>query len=825
MRVSVVSALSILPSGGWALNNIRKVALMDAATTTFQPKLPARIAGIVFWVLALISLVVAIYFLNKVESEIEINRESGAYLLAHEIETVVDTVNNIDKVNEILKERINNFHDTIGFLAVKIVWNKTELGFGTPENDAQVYEHLITHVSEVSSAGDYVNILVYFPNKEKTVAQIRKNMLLGIGIGILIFGFFLRQVLHMVLTQPFAGMLESAKSFTLGDESVRFDEARQDEFGYLARFINHAIESVLDQQDALVNALERASKSEVALNIEKELAEVTLHSITDSVITVDPDCNVKFINPAAEKLLEHTLEESIGKPFYEVLNFVDEHANALTFDLIKECFKKGGIVEFPEGASLLNSSSEMIAVEVSVAPMKNDSGELLGAVVVIQDVSHNRRLTKQLSYQASHDALTGLYNRRKFESYLHESLVNAEYEDRNHVLLYLDLDQFKIVNDTCGHIAGDELLQQLPLLFHKVLRSGDIIARLGGDEFGVLLENCSLEKAIVIADMIREQIKEFRFVWDDKTFEIGVSIGVIAINAENTDMAHILSSADVACYAAKDAGRNRVHVYEESDVLVTQRHGEMHWTARITKALEEDRFCLYQQNIMNVDSGDIEHVEVLIRMIGEDGSIILPGAFIPAAERFNVMATIDRWVISNVFQLIGECAANNSEAQMNMVALNLSGDSLSDDNLLEFIYSEQERNNVSLDRVCFEITETIAISNLTQAVSFIEELKQHGCKFALDDFGSGLSSFAYLKSLPVDYIKIDGSFVRDISKDEIDRAMVKSIQQVAEAMNLKTVAEWVEDEQTLVILKELGVDCAQGNYLMPAEPISCNNKD
>ncbi len=795
---------------------------MELLKSRFQPKLPARIAGIVFWVLVLISLISAFYFLNKIENEIDSDRNKSSFLLAHDLEGIIKQAVDVNEVKETLSKRLDYFHEVIDFTSVKIFGYGGGLEFGVPNSGDDEYKHEAFYQSDDGVSYQIV-FKVYFLNKSKLVSEIRKNMLLAIGVGILLFGYFLRRVLHMMLTLPIVEMLGSAKRFMLGDESVRFNEKRHDEFGYLGRFINDILDSILEQQEALFAVLDRAKKSEVALSVEKEIAEVTLHSITDSVITVDQECIVTFINPAAETLLEYRLDEAMGQPFSEMIKLVDESSEPLQMDTVKECFEKGGIAEFPEQTSLINKSSTLIPVEASIAPMKNEKGDLMGAVVVIQDVSNTRKLTNQLSYQASHDALTGLYNRRKFENHLQDVLINVEYEDRCHVLLYLDLDQFKIVNDTCGHIAGDELLQQLPLLFHKVLRSGDVIARLGGDEFGVLLENCSLDKAIVIADKIRQQIKDFRFVWEEKTFEIGVSIGAVGINAENAEMSQILSSADIACYAAKDGGRNRVHVYEESDIVVAQRHGEMHWTARITKAMEEDRFTLYRQDIVNVENDVIEHVEVLIRMIGEDGSIILPGAFLPAAERFNLMPSIDRWVISNVFKLIGECKIKYADEPLTMVAINLSGDSLSDDGLLDFIYSEKEKHQVSLDQICFEITETVAISNLTQAVSFIDELKQHGCKFALDDFGSGLSSFAYLKSLPVHYLKIDGSFVRDISKDKIDKTMVKSIQQVAEAMNLKTIAEWVEDEQTLNILNELGVNFAQGNYLNTAQPIACKD--
>jgi len=534
---------------------------MELLKSRFQPKLPARIAGIVFWVLVLISLIGAFYYLNKVENEIDSDRNKNAYILAHDLEGVIKQAADVSKVEEILSDRLDYFHEIIDFTSVRILGYGEILEFGVPNSGDDEFKHEILHQSNNGASYQMV-FKVYFLSKSRLVSEIRKNMLLAIGAGILLFGYFLRRVLHIMLTQPIVGMLGSAKRFMLGDEAVRFDEKRQDEFGYLGRFINEILDSILDQKEALFAALDRVKKSEIALSVEKEMAEVTLHSITDSVITVDKEGIVAFINPAAEALLKCRLEEAIGQPFSEMINLVDEYSDPLQMDPVKECFKNGGIVEFPEQTSLINKTPTLIPVEASVAPMKNEKGALMGAVVVIQDVSNTRKLTNQLSYQASHDALTGLYNRRKFESHLQDVLINVEYEDRHHVFLYLDLDQFKIVNDTCGHIAGDELLQQLPLLFHKVLRSGDVIARLGGDEFGVLLENCSLDKAIVIADKIREQIKDFRFVWEEKTFEIGVSIGAVGIDSENSEMSQILSSADIACYAAKDGGRNRVHVYE-----------------------------------------------------------------------------------------------------------------------------------------------------------------------------------------------------------------------------------------------------------------------
>lgn len=474
----------------------------------------------------------------------------------------------------------------------------------------------------------------------------------------------------------------------------------------------------------------------------------------------------------------------------------------------------------PEHLSLITYDESVVSIEASIAPMKSDTGDLMGAVIVIQDVSHTRRLTKQLSYQASHDLLTGLYNRRKFEECLEEILLNVRAEDRHHSLFYMDLDNFKIVNDTCGHVAGDELLKQLPTLLNGVLRSGDIIARLGGDEFGVILENCGVEQATGIADKVRQKIKDYRFIWDDKTFEIGVSIGVLGINIDNAEMSQVLSSADIACYAAKGGGRNQVHVYEPLDAEVKERYGLMHWTARITQALEENRFQLYRQPIVGVPDNDRNHHEILLRMIDEDGRAVPPGAFLPAAERYGLMREIDRWVITEAFRYMGK---DNLEDPIKgtdrVIAINLSGDSINDNDLLPFILKEKNTYGVSLANVCFEITETVAISNLTKATVFINELKNYGCKFALDDFGSGLSSFAYLKTLPVNYLKIDGGFIKDISSDKIDRAMVESIQQVGDVMQLKTIAEHVENEEILAVLKEIGVDYAQGYYLGRPEAI------
>ena len=429
--------------------------------------------------------------------------------------------------------------------------------------------------------------------------------------------------------------------------------------------------------------------------------------------------------------------------------------------------------------------------------------------------------TERLSYQATHDALTGLVNRREFERRLEKALAAAREQGRVHALCYLDLDQFKIVNDTCGHVAGDELLRQLTVLLQSKVRDADLLARLGGDEFGVLLENCPLEQAQIVADLLRQTVKDFHFVWQNKSFVIGVSIGLVPITQDCESLASVLSCADSACYAAKDLGRNRVHVYRIEDSELAQRQGEMNWVTRITHAIEENRFRLYYQTIMPLSDADIEgaHFEILLRMLSDQGELIPPMAFIPAAERYDLMPSIDRWVVSTAFGLYWKFLPKDSRGRRHTCTVNLSGPSLCDDHFLEFIKRQFALYHVPHDHICFEITETAAISNLSRAMEFIGELRAQGCRFSLDDFGSGLSSFTYLKNMPVDYLKIDGSFVRDMVDDPMDAAMVAAINQVGHVMGLKTIAEFVETDAVLEKLREMGVDFVQGFGIERPKPL------
>ena len=552
-----------------------------------------------------------------------------------------------------------------------------------------------------------------------------------------------------------------------------------------------------------------------ALHDEKERAEVTLHSIGDAVITTDEIGNITYLNPVAENLIGWKKEEVTGKPLQEIFIIHNEDTRRVVENPVHICLQKGIVVGLANHTVLTNRHGVEIAIEDSAAPIRDQAGHIIGVVMVFHDVGLTRELTKKMTWQAVHDSLTGLVNRNEFERSLKHLILSAQNEQRIHALLYMDLDQFKLVNDTCGHAAGDALLKQLSFLLQQHVKAPDVLARLGGDEFGVLLQDKDMQSAYEQAQELRQVVNEFRFSWDKNVFEIGVSIGLTLIEHGMENINDILGHADVACYAAKDLGRNRIHTYESNDIEMSRRRSEMQWAAEITKALEENRFVLYQQKIMPVDHRQKqEGIEILVRMLDADGQIVPPFNFIPAAERYNLMPAIDRWVIRNTFEFLG-----THKCTYHHVAINLSGTSLADDDLLTFIKSQLAQHKVQPNMICFEITETAAISNLSKAVDFIETLKAEGCSFALDDFGTGLSSFTYLKTMPVDYLKIDGSFVKDMETDPIDRAMVSAINAIGHVMEIKTIAEFVENDRIHAILSAIGVDYAQGYGIHKPEPL------
>jgi len=428
-----------------------------------------------------------------------------------------------------------------------------------------------------------------------------------------------------------------------------------------------------------------------------------------------------------------------------------------------------------------------------------------------------REAEEALRYMAYHDALTDLVNRSEFERRLESALISAREAGKTHSLLYLDLDQFKVINDTCGHAAGDELLRQIALLLSGCLRERDTLARLGGDEFAVLLEVCPLEYAREIGESLRQSIRDFRFSWRGKHFSIGVSVGLVSIDAESGGLADVMSCADTACYSAKDMGRDQLQVYNRQAGEASRLHGQMRWVTRIRDALEEDRFVLYHQPIVSLadedDSGT--RCEFLLRMLSSDGTLVPPGAFIPAAERYNLIAEIDRWVVRNV------CAClSRSDGPAQLCFVNLSGQTVGDKDFMSFIHEQFHRYDIDPSRICFELTETAAITNLKNAVRFVRDIKAEGCSFALDDFGAGLSSFAYLKAIPADYLKIDGGFVRSMLEDPMDNAIVHAIHQIGKVAGMRTIAEFVEDDAVRSRLRTVGIDFGQGFAIAPPRPIA-----
>ncbi|MGB3237071.1 MAG: EAL domain-containing protein [Geitlerinemataceae cyanobacterium] len=566
---------------------------------------------------------------------------------------------------------------------------------------------------------------------------------------------------------------------------------------------------------------------ERALFQEKEHAQITLRSIGDAVITTDALGNITDCNPVAEKLTGWQVSEARGKRLSEIFQIVHETTRQPVKNPVEQALHEGRVVFLADRTILIARDGTEYAIDDSAAPIYDRQGQILGAVLVFHDVTESRQLSRQLFWQARHDALTGLVNRRQFEQELSDAIASTPQDSHRYVLCYMDLDRFKVVNDTCGHAAGDRLLTQVTALLQNNIRGGDTLARLGGDEFALLLQCYSSSEAESIANQLRQIIREFRFVWEDKTFSIGVSIGLVTIGTDRgvdfTDVASVLSAADTACYAAKQKGRNCICIYRQDDLELTQQQSDRQWIFRIQQALAENRFCLYSQRIAALKPGDDrEHYEVLLRLVDEDGQIVLPGAFLPAAERYDLIGEIDRWVIEKFFEIYqtsSQKLLDYSRSSEPLYAINLSGASISNDRFLNFLQEQFLQYNIAPQTICFEITETTAISNLTQAIQFIRSLKKLGCHFALDDFGVGMSSLAYLKSLPVDYLKIDGSFVKNLVNDPVDRSMVECCNRIAHVMNIKTVAEFVEDRSTLDQLRELGIDYAQGYGVAKPTPL------
>jgi diguanylate cyclase (GGDEF)-like protein/PAS domain S-box-containing protein len=552
---------------------------------------------------------------------------------------------------------------------------------------------------------------------------------------------------------------------------------------------------------------------------QKERAQVTLASIADAVITVDLGGFVEYMNPVAERLTGWRDDEARGAPLPLVFAAVDEATGVDVPDPVARAFYDGATVQSDGNVVLRRRHDGPVEVDYAAAPIRDYAGDIVGVVLVFHDMSRERQYAMRLAHLASHDPLTGLLNRREFERRVTMALVENQYDANQHAILYIDLDEFKVVNDTCGHAAGDELLRQIGALLRPRLREGDTLARLGGDEFGVLLEHCAAAPALAIAEGLRTAIGEFHFQWNQRSFKIGASLGVVEVAGGPHTLAGVLSAADAACYMAKDKGRNRVQMYSPESDEVTLRKGEMEWVNRIHRALAEDRFCLYAQPVEDTcGHGDgTPYTEVLLRLRDDAGELVPPTSFIPAAERYHLMPAIDRWVIRSAFAIIARQLASPNPP-LGVFAINVSGASIGDDDFLDFVQAEFVRADVPHTSVCFEITETTAVASLSKATQFIDALRALGCRFALDDFGVGVSSFTYLKHLPVDYLKIDGSFVKDMLDDPVDYAMVEAIHRIGHLMGKKTIAESVEQRTALRALRAIGVDYAQGYGIAKPAP-------
>lgn len=565
----------------------------------------------------------------------------------------------------------------------------------------------------------------------------------------------------------------------------------------------------------ILYVIARITTTEEKLFFEKELAQTTLHSIGDGVITVDKDYLIQTINPVAESLADVKTQEVIGKNILSIY----EGGNAKQRSTINDNLVGTNIQHSLFDFTLTKNDGTKHEVEHTIAPIIDPNKNILGAVIILRDVTDVRQMEKRLSFQASHDALTGLINRREFEVRLKQSIRNAQTEDSSHSLCFLDLDKFKIINDTSGHAAGDEFLKQISSTIQSLLRQTDVLARLGGDEFAIILDQCSILQAKNIGNQIIKKIKETRFSWGKNSFETGASIGIAPISKLTTSSSEVMSTVDAACYEAKNKGRNRIQVFEPDNADFVKHKNETSWIQKIKNAITHNNFELYFQEIININPKypTPKTIEVLIRL-NYKGEIIYPDSFIPTAERYNLMPIIDEWVINNAFDFIKRYQEkNNSDIR---VSINLSGQSLSEDSVLNLITNKLRKEKlIKKELICFEITETAAIANMSKAIEFIASVKQMGCNFSLDDFGSGLSSFSYLKNMPIDNLKIDGMFIRDIHKDPVNRVFVESIHNISKIMGIKTTAEYVENEEILNCIKEIGIDYAQGYHISRPIPV------
>ena len=558
------------------------------------------------------------------------------------------------------------------------------------------------------------------------------------------------------------------------------------------------------------------------LSNEHELLRVTLASIGDGVITTDPTGGTVWMNAVAERMTGWTTAEALGRPLREVFHVVNEDTRLPAPNPVESCLAEDRLVVAAGHTVLISRAGGEYGIEDSAARILSAAGEAVGVVLVFHDVTTQRKLSGEMTYRATHDLLTGLLNRAEFEVRLRYMLHTAQTDRKQSVMLFIDLDEFKLVNDTCGHGAGDLLLRQVARLVSELVRGSDTVARLGGDEFAVLLDRCTVEQAEPLARKICERMEDYRFTHQGQRFRVGASICLVPVDERWPEIAGIMQAADACCYAAKEAGRNRVYLWSDTDKAMNARYGEMKWASRLAEALDENRFVLFAQRIQSLHAAPGAkppgiHAEVLLRKVGRDKTLTLPGAFLPAAERFHMVSRIDRWVLDHA---IAWMAAAPALETIDLLAVNISGQSVGDAAFQLWAINRLAQAGPRIcHRLCLELTETAVVTNLADAAHFIEQVREIGVRVALDDFGAGASSFGYLKSLPVDFLKIDGQFVRDLISDPLDQVAVRSFTDVAAVAGLRTIAEFVDNQAVMDKLRTMGVDYAQGYLIHKPAPI------
>ncbi len=552
---------------------------------------------------------------------------------------------------------------------------------------------------------------------------------------------------------------------------------------------------------------------EVSLSRSKRQAQYTLESIAEGVITTDNEGRIDYMNRAAESMTGADREAAAGQQVSDIFSLIDEADRRSLGDPVERCLAMRRRVNMGRRALMVSREGEQEhSIEITASPIKGPGNSITGTVVVFHDVSELRGLTRQMSYQATHDPLTGLVNRREFERRLQEAMDHAHAEESTHILCYMDLDRFKAVNDSCGHLAGDNMLREIASLIRNQVRDSDSVGRLGGDEFGTLLIGCPLEKATQIATDICGAVSDYRFVWQDKIFNIGISVGLVEITQASGSLQDIMSAADSACYVAKQRGRGQVHVYSARDEAIARERGDIRWLRQMQSALHEDRFQIALQSIIATagqDSGPA--FEILIRLPDERGRIANSAEFLRPAQRYQLMPQIDRWVVAATLS-----AMNAGEIRLprgRSCSINISGQTLSDEGFLGFVVDSLDRSGISPGSICFEVNEGVVSTDVQHVQRFIEVLHGIGCEFALDDFGSGLGSFSRLKRLPVDYLKIDGAYTRGLPADDINQEMVTAMIKLARTMEFRVIAEQVESQQDFDWLRDHGVDFVQGNFI------------